>query len=151
MADGATRKKLVWIIQKNLFQLSEDQLHKMASEISGEMTSKPPDSTGNNEAELHDYVVSYMNSDHLRELEDQGLSKLLRLLDLALRATEDRNGHEPSKTPKTPEEHITSDTSAERVHSQASARPLVPVSGTEGTSPTLHSGLVRLSDVATLV
>ena len=160
MADAGTRKKVVWSIKKLLIQLSEDQLQELAKAIGRDVTTKPPDSTGDNEAELFDYVVDYMNGDQLKDLEDEGLSELLSLQDIVhgligghiTSLTAEKAPAEAQLKPPSADTLVPDTQSADTlVPDTPSADSLVPDPGALETPPKLQSGLVRLSDVAALL
>ena len=79
-----TRKELVWDIKKSLFKLSSADIYKLARDIAGDNkdTAKlSPD----HEENCMDYVVSYIQSDSLRESDDEGMGQLMMLSDLICR------------------------------------------------------------------
>lgn len=75
------RKATVWEIKKRLHQLTHDELISLVDCL--EPTAAP----GKHRLDITDeeccfeYIVEYMNSDFLLELEDEGLSQLLLLKD----------------------------------------------------------------------
>lgn len=78
---SATRKELVWSIKKQLFRLSNNDIYQVAKDIATdsqhEKELNPDDEEG-----CMEYVVSYMQSDTLLGLEDEGMGQLLVLNDL---------------------------------------------------------------------
>ena len=146
---GDTRKKLVWSIQKLLLQLSEDQLQELAKAISTDAATNPPDSTGDNETELFDYVVKYMNSEQLKGLEDEGLSALLHLQDIVRGIITGVASFQTTEASAEPETlPVPSSTDSRVLDTGVQETP--PTRALE-TPPMLPSGLVRLSDVAALL
>ena len=146
---GDTRKKLVWSIQKLLLQLSKDQLQELAKAIGTDAATNPPDSTGDNETELFDYVVKYMNSEQLKGLEDEGLSALLHLQDIVRGIMTGVASFQTTEASAEPETlPVPSSTDSRVLDTGVQETP--PTRALE-TPPTLPSGLVRLSDVAALL
>lgn len=78
---SATRKELVWSIKKQLFRLSSNDIYQVAKDIA---INSPHEEelSPNDEEGCMDYVVSYMQSDTLLGLEDEGMGQLLVLNDL---------------------------------------------------------------------
>lgn len=78
---SSERKTTVWEIKKKLHQLTHDELISLVDCL--ESTAAP----GRHRLDITDeeccfeYIVEYMNSDLLLELEDEGLSQLLLLKD----------------------------------------------------------------------
>jgi hypothetical protein len=76
---GTTRKELVWNIKRGLFKLSSNDLHTVASGLSTEV-HEVSQLKGDEEGCI-DYVITYMGSRELLELEDEGMTNLLMLDD----------------------------------------------------------------------
>lgn len=76
---STVRKELVWSIKKNLYQLSCDDVYKLAKDIASD-SSQDLEST--DEGSCVDYIFNYMQSDTLLKSEDEGMSELLMLNDL---------------------------------------------------------------------
>ncbi|KAK0134679.1 hypothetical protein N1851_029693 [Merluccius polli] len=85
-------------IQRKLIKLtsfaSTDALHKLAAAIEDVVEEEVPgeDST---ELELFDFIMDAMNSDQLRSLEDQGMSRLLFFNDLMSEQKQPQDEEEP--------------------------------------------------------
>ncbi|CAL9690927.1 unnamed protein product [Knipowitschia caucasica] len=79
--ENGERKKLVWAVKKELFHLSNDDLSKLINEILQTGDGDPGQVDYSDEESCIDFVVSYMNSRSLLELEDEGVSMLLYLKD----------------------------------------------------------------------
>ncbi|KAI4832715.1 hypothetical protein KUCAC02_015669, partial [Chaenocephalus aceratus] len=75
------RGELLWEIQKKHLLLNEKQLYDLAVSRRDECEIVIPAVTGSNEPELFEYIVSYMKSDQLMDLEDHGFSQLLSIHD----------------------------------------------------------------------
>lgn len=75
------RKELVWCIKKNLFKLVGNEAYQIARDITtdGEQACElePTDEEG-----CVDYILKYIQSDTLLKSEDEGISQLLKLIDL---------------------------------------------------------------------
>lgn len=78
---NSERKRLVWTIKKGLFQLSSDELYQLATSISPPLDQDPAKLHQHDEEGCAAYVCSYMDSEVLLELEDEGMSLLLLLRD----------------------------------------------------------------------
>lgn len=78
---GTQRKELVWNIKKGLFKLSSTDIYQVAKDIAASNNDKIQLDQSDEEGCL-DYVFSYMQSDALLQLEDDGISLLLMLNDL---------------------------------------------------------------------
>ena len=76
---GTTRKELVWNIKRGLFKLSSNDLHTVARGLSTE-AHEVSQLKGDEEGCI-DYVITYMGSRELLELEDEGMTNLLMLDD----------------------------------------------------------------------
>lgn len=81
---STARKELVWSIKKQLFRLASDDIYQLAKDVAvdnpqGEVLDL------NDEERCIEYVISYMHSDTLLKLEDEGMSQLLALNDLICR------------------------------------------------------------------
>lgn len=78
---SATRKELVWGIKKQLFRLSNNDIYQVARDLA--LNSRHEEELNANDEEgCMEYVVSYMQSDTLLGLEDEGMGQLLVLNDL---------------------------------------------------------------------
>ena len=75
------RKELIWSIRRRLFALSEKDIFELAKSLAvGEKETvqfKEED-----KEHCMDYVLSYLNSETLKQLEDEGMSQLLALDDV---------------------------------------------------------------------
>lgn len=78
---STARKELVWSIKKQLFRLSSDDIYHLAKDVSVD-NPHDGDLDLNDEEHCIEYVISYMQSDSLLKLEDEGMSQLLALNDL---------------------------------------------------------------------
>lgn len=78
---SATRKELVWGIKKQLFRLSSNDIYQVAKDIAIN-SQHEEELNANDEEGCMEYVVSYMQSDTLLGLEDEGMGQLLVLNDL---------------------------------------------------------------------
>ena len=78
---SATHRELVWSIKKQLFMLSSDDIYWLAKDTAGDSQHKG-ELNLNDEEGCVEYIVSYMQSDALLELEDEGIGQLLVLDDL---------------------------------------------------------------------
>lgn len=74
------RRKLAWSIRRRLFALSNIQLFELAMNIATDNVD-PVQFKQTDEESCMDYVTSYIQSDTLLQLEDEGLSQLLILSD----------------------------------------------------------------------
>lgn len=82
MATSTPRRMLVYTIQKRLSALNESQLQTIAHAIEdGESAVSLADAS---EPELYDFIVDYLRSERLRDLEDEGMSQLLILNDMLI-------------------------------------------------------------------
>lgn len=88
--------ELLWEIQKLLHLLNEEQLYKVAVSLEDEWEVDIPAVTGSNEPELFEYLVGYMKSDQLMDLEDRGLSRLLIIRDEIEELTINKSQHAPA-------------------------------------------------------
>ncbi len=70
--------------QKKLFKLSSDNIYQVAKDIAANSQHKE-ELNPNDEEGCMEYVTSYMQSDTLLELEDEGMGQLLVLIDLICR------------------------------------------------------------------
>lgn len=120
------RRELLWEIQKLLHLLNEEQLYNIAVSLEDEREVDIPAVTGSNEPELFEYLVGYMKSDQLMDLEDHGLSRLLIIRDEIEELTINKNQHAPA---------LDSVSSDNEVRGGPTVTEQVP-------------GLVRLTDVA---
>ena len=75
------RKELVWNIKKKVFRLSSNEIYQVAKDIATDSEPEreldPTDEEG-----CMEHIISYMHSDTLLGLEDEGMSQLLALDDL---------------------------------------------------------------------
>ena len=78
---SATCKELVWSIKKQLFRLSSTDIYQIAKDIESNSQHKG-ELNLNDEEGCMEYVISYMQSGALLELEDEGMGQLLILNDL---------------------------------------------------------------------
>lgn len=76
------RRLLIWKLQKKLPELSLSQLQTVAHEIGKEPEGKTIDTSTLTEPELFDVVVDFIRSEKLKDLEDEGMSCLMLLLDM---------------------------------------------------------------------
>lgn len=77
---SAVHKELVWSIKKQLFRLSSNDIDRVAKDIATD--SQHGELNPNDKEGCMEYVVSYMRSDTLLGLEDEGMDQLLVLNDL---------------------------------------------------------------------
>lgn len=82
-----TRKDLVWSIRGRLFTLSSKDLFELARSLAEENKDTLLFSEGDKKRCM-DYVTSYLRSDILLQLEDEGMSQLLALDDLITQVIE---------------------------------------------------------------
>lgn len=80
MADE--RKKLVWSIKKTLHKLTEHELSQIAESITPTAGLISTNTSTDDEESYFNFISSYMQSDSLLKLEDEGLSQLLILRDM---------------------------------------------------------------------
>lgn len=78
---STARRELVWKIKKKLFRLSSDDIYRVAKDLATDSQETVKLSPSDEESCM-DYVVSYMQSDTLLNLEDEGMSQLLMMNDL---------------------------------------------------------------------
>lgn len=78
---STTRKELIWSIRGRLFTLSSRDLFELAKSLAAEKTDTVQLSEEDKEGCM-DYVTSYLQSQTLLQLEDEGMSQLLTLGDL---------------------------------------------------------------------
>lgn len=78
---STTRKELVWSIRGRLFALSSKDLFELAKSLAAGENDTVQFSEDDKERCM-DYVTSYMQSQTLLKLEDEGMSQLLALDDL---------------------------------------------------------------------
>lgn len=76
------RKKLVWTVKKGLFRLSAEELFQLVTDIPRTTDQDPAKLDKHDEEGCIDYVCMYMDSKHLLDLEDTGISQLLFLKDM---------------------------------------------------------------------
>ena len=79
---SSARKELVWAIKKQLFRLSSNDIYQVAKDIAINNSKNEEELNANDEESCMEYVVSYMQSDTLLGLEDEGMGQLLVLNDL---------------------------------------------------------------------
>lgn len=84
---STVRKELVWCIKKKLFRLSSSHIYQVARDIASNSQDKDQPSL-NDEESCIEYVISYMQSDTLLGLEDEGVGQLMMLNDLLSRVIE---------------------------------------------------------------
>ena len=77
---AAVRKELVWSIKKQLFRLSSNDIYQVAKDIAID-SQHEGELNPNDEEGCMEYVVSYMQSDTLLGLEDEGMGQLMVLND----------------------------------------------------------------------
>lgn len=92
---SVTRKELVWGIKKQLFRLSSNDIYQVAKDIATN-SQHEEELNANDEEGCMEYVVSYMQSDTLLGLEDEGMGQLLVLNDLIGRVI---NANDPVNFP----------------------------------------------------
>lgn len=80
MADSE-RKKLVWIIKKDLLALSSDELFQIATTLGPVPGMDESSFSSGDEEACFEYITSYMQGKPLLELEDRGMAYLLQLKD----------------------------------------------------------------------
>lgn len=85
---AAARKELVWSIKKNLYKLSGAEAYQLARDLVTDSQSSELEST--DEEGCVDCIINYMQSDALLNSEDEGMSQLLVLNDLACSMVENR-------------------------------------------------------------
>ncbi|KAI4875326.1 hypothetical protein NFI96_030093, partial [Prochilodus magdalenae] len=123
MATSTPRRMLVYTIQKRLSTLNESQLQTVAHAIHDEESTASP--AGLSEPELYDFIVDYLRSERLRNMEDEGMSELLTLNDmltnlLAKEAeTEKGDSAEPLQTDHTPSQQPDPDQTSPDLHQTA--------------------------------
>ncbi|KAI4876105.1 hypothetical protein NFI96_006460 [Prochilodus magdalenae] len=123
MATSTPRRMLVYTIQKRLSALNESQLQTVAHAIHDEESTASP--AGLSEPELYDFIVDYLRSERLRNMEDEGMSELLTLNDmltdlLAKEAeTEKGDSAEPLQTDHTPSHQPDPDQTSPDLHQTA--------------------------------
>ncbi|CAM4733134.1 unnamed protein product [Leuciscus chuanchicus] len=79
---SATRKELVWSIKKQLFRLSSNDIYQVAKDIA--INSQHEEELNPNDEEgCMEYVISYMQSDTLLGLEDEGMGQFQPPADLS--------------------------------------------------------------------
>lgn len=128
MASSAPLRALLWDIQKQLHLLSEEQLHSLALSLEVGRDREVPEVTGSNESEFFEFIVDYMRSDQLRNLEDEGLSCLLTIKDKIDELKSSKESKSDMDTANNDKDASGGSSKTERV-----------------------SGLVRLTDVAALL
>lgn len=80
MADSE-RKKLVWIIKKDLLALSPDELFQIATTLGPVQGLDESSFSSGDEEACFEYITSYMQCTPLLESEDRGMGYLLQLKD----------------------------------------------------------------------
>lgn len=78
---STARKELIWNIRGRMFTLSSTNLYELAKSIP-EDTNDTTQFSQNDKESCMDYVTSYLQSDTLLQLEDEGMSQSLMLNDL---------------------------------------------------------------------
>lgn len=78
---STTRREVVWDIKKKLFKLSSSDIYQVAKDIAID-SQHEEELNPNDEESCMEHVISYMQSDTLLALEDEGMSQLLGLNDL---------------------------------------------------------------------
>lgn len=75
----SVRKELIRSIKKGLLSFTADQIFKVAKVVSASQQGEPVKWDNRDKDECFDYVGSHMCSSSLLELEDEGMSTLLRI------------------------------------------------------------------------
>ena len=71
----SVRKELVWKIKKSLFKLSNVNIYQIARDIAIGDNQDPAKFSPIDEEGCLDYVVSSMESDAIRQLNNEGIGK----------------------------------------------------------------------------
>jgi len=69
----ATQRELMWSIKKSLFRLSCEDIYQVSKHIAADQQDTVPVSPSNEEGCM-DYIATYLQSQTLLELEDEGMS-----------------------------------------------------------------------------
>lgn len=127
--------------------LSVSQLHALAITLhEGEV----PDVSETTELELFDYIITYVKSEKLRGLEDEGMSCLLHLQD---QIKELSHGSDDTQASITPVEVTSATVIGSQVTDDMATVDTVS-KGTDTATPSVSeqvSGLLRITDVAALL
>lgn len=100
----STRKEVVWSIRECLFTLFHRDLFELAKNLATEDGDTVQFSEGDKEGCM-DYVTSYLQSQTLLQLEDEGMSQMLTLDDLISQVIQTSGPIIQRATPNLPSPH----------------------------------------------
>lgn len=134
MADGE-RRKLVWIIKKDLLALPPDELFQIATTLGPVPGMDASSFSSEDEEACFEYITSYMQCKPLLESEDTGMAYLLQLKDeidvVIQRHRSDLQAHVPGDgvSPMSFSNKHVDDMNGEEDQANVPASPVVHVDG----------------------
>ena len=157
MAASEPRRALVWDIHKKLPSLSASELLELAIAVDDGEGQQDQDLSALSEPELFYFITDFVKSDQLKELEDEGLSRLLFLNDIIDRLLTGKNdsqsaGGDATTTPPHIPDHQTATVTTDNPLANHGHRTKLTRDPATRDRESVHSSVseqvVRFTDVA---